>query len=173
MTAGKTGFQVLALQKKTLPTPEENMEAIRAMLKDYDGPAADFLVLPEIFICPYDNHCFPVYAQEAEGKVYQFLSELARGRHSYVIGGSVPEKADGKLYNTCWIFDREGSLIGRHRKIHLFDIDVKGGQYYKESDVLSAGEEITAFDTEYGRMGACICFDIRFPGLRFNNNASP
>jgi predicted amidohydrolase len=49
--------------------------------------------------------------------------------------------------------------------MHLFDIDVKGGQYYRESDTLSAGDKVTAFDTEFGRMGLCICFDCRFPEL--------
>ena len=96
---------------------------------------------------------------------YRFLSDLAQKRKAYVVGGSIPEFADGKIYNTSYIFDRKGGLIGKHRKIHLFDIDVKGGQYFKESDVLSPGREITVFDTEFGRMGVCICFDIRFPDL--------
>ena len=83
-----------------------------------------------------------------------------------MIGGSVPERdEEGKIYNTSYVFDRKGELIGKHRKVHLFDIDVPGGQYFKESDVLSPGKEMTVFDTEYGRMGVCICFDIRFPDL--------
>ena len=53
--------------------------------------------------------------------------------------------------------------IGKHRKTHLFDIDVKGGQSFKESDTLTAGNSGTVFDTEFGRMGVMICFDIRFP----------
>ena len=126
----------------------------------------DFLLLPEIFTCPYDNSQFPLFAQKDGDSVYCFLSELARTNHFYVIGGSVPERDEGgKIYNTSYVFDRKGELIGKHRKVHLFDIDVPGGQYFKESDVLSPGKAMTVFDTEYGRMGVCICFDIRFPDL--------
>ena len=137
---------ILALQKKTYASPRENMDAVRDMLDQYKGEMPDFLLLPEIFTCPYDNSQFPLFAQKDGDSVYCFLSELAWTNHFYVIGGSV-------------------ELIGKHRKVHLFDIDVPGGQYFKESDVLSPGKEMTVFDTEYGRMGVCICFDIRFPDL--------
>ena len=157
---------ILALQKKTYASPRENMDAVRDMLEQYKGEMPDFLLLPEIFTCPYDNSQFPLFAQEDGDSVYCFLAELARTNHFYVIGGSVPERdEEGKIYNTSYVFDRKGELIGKHRKVHLFDIDVPGGQYFKESDVLSPGKEMTVFDTEYGRMGVCICFDIRFPDL--------
>ena len=158
-------FHVIALQKKTYAEPRRNIAAVKSLLDTYDGPEADFVMLPEIFTCPYDNNCFPQFAESGEGETYRFLSNLARERKAYVIGGSIPELDDGKIYNTSYVFDRSGRLIGKHRKIHLFDIDVKGGQYFKESDVLSPGREITVFDTEFGRMGVCICFDIRFPDL--------
>ncbi len=158
-------FEVVALQKKTYTDPGQNRDAVKAMLDTYSGPDPDFVVLPEIFTCPYDNKCFPQFAESGEGETYRFLASLARERKAYVIGGSIPELEEGKIYNTSYIFDRGGKLIGRHRKIHLFDIDVQGGQYFKESDVLSPGTQITVFDTEFGKMGVCICFDIRFPDL--------
>jgi predicted amidohydrolase len=157
---------ILALQKKTYASPRENMDAVRDMLAQYKREKPDFLLLPEIFTCPYDNSQFPLFAQKDGDSVYCFLSELARTNHFYVIGGSVPERdEEGKIYNTSYVFDRKGELIGKHRKVHLFDIDVPGGQYFKESDVLSPGKAMTVFETEYGRMGVCICFDIRFPDL--------
>ena len=166
MQERKNECRVLAVQKKTRPSPRENMRAVRDMLDSYVGDAPDLILLPEIFTCPYDNSCFPVFAQEDGGEVCTFLSGLAARRHCYLIGGSVPERdADGKIYNTSYVYDRDGMLIGKHRKIHLFDIDVPGGQYFKESDVLTRGERATVFDTEFGKMGVCICFDIRFPDL--------
>ena len=53
----------------------------------------------------------------------------------------------------------------RCRKSHLFDIAVKGGQHFRESDTFTPGDEIVTFDTEFGRLGLCICFDMRFPEL--------
>ena len=159
-------MRILAIQKKTYESPRENMEAVRKILEERQGPAADFILLPEIFTCPYDNSCFPLYAQEDGGKVSSYLSDLAREQGAYLIGGSVPEKdREGRIYNTSYIYDRQGKRIGKHRTLHLFDIDVAGGQYFRESDVLSPGSSPTVFDTEFGRMGVCICFDIRFPDL--------
>lgn len=78
----------------------------------------------------------------------------------------MPERdATGRIYNTSYVFDRNGHQIGKHRKMHLFDIDVKGGQYFKESDTLTPGNQVTVFDTEFGKMGVCICYDFRFPEL--------
>ena len=156
-------MRVLAVQKKTLGTPAENLERVRRMLED--AAALDVIVLPEIFTCPYDNSCFPVFAQEEGGEVCRELSKIAGEHHAWLVGGSVPEREGDRIYNTSYVYDREGCLITKHRKIHLFDIDVPGGQYFKESDVLSPGEQVTVFDTEFGKMGVCICFDIRFPEL--------
>ena len=156
---------IAALQKRTCGTPDRNREAVCGMLEAYSGPVPDFLMLPEIFTCPYDNSCFPQFAESDGGPTYRFLSDLARSRQMYVIGGSIPETDGGRIYNTSYVFDRGGNLIGKHRKVHLFDIDVKGGQYFRESDVLSPGDKSTVFDTEFGKMGVCICFDIRFPDL--------
>ena len=55
--------------------------------------------------------------------------------------------------------------MSKHRKVHLFDIAVKDGQCYQESATLTAGDQITVFDTEFGKMGICICFDCRFPEI--------
>ncbi len=156
---------VLALQLKTEADPARNMAAVTRMLADTRPQSADFIVLPEIFICPYEHEMFPLYAQSEGGEVYRFLQALAAEKKACVIGGSVPERDGDKLYNTSWIFSAKGELIGRHRKAHLFDVDIKGGQYFKESDTFAPGEGITVFDTPCGKMGVCICFDIRFPEM--------
>lgn len=78
----------------------------------------------------------------------------------------MPEKDDeGRIYNTAYVFDRQGNCIAKHRKMHLFDINVKGGQCFRESDTLTAGDSVTTFETEFGIFGICICYDIRFPEL--------
>ena len=71
---------------------------------------------------------------------------------------------EGHVYNTAYVFDRTGQQIAKHRKMHLFDIDVEG-QYFKESDTLSPGNQVTVFETEFCKMGICICYDFRFPEL--------
>lgn len=126
---------------------------------------ADAAVLPEMFTCPYANKYFPEYAEEGVGPTRQALSEAAKRLGIYIIGGSLPEREGDKLYNTSFVYDRQGRQIARHRKMHLFDIDVRGGQRFFESETFTAGDDVTTFDTEFGKMGLCICFDIRFPEL--------
>ncbi len=74
----------------------------------------------------------------------------------------MPEKSGECIYNTCFVYDPGGRRIARHRKAHLFNVDIKGGQRYRESSTLTAGNETTVFDTPFGRFGVVICFDIRF-----------
>lgn len=159
-------IKVAAIQMPTLTDKMQNVRTAGIYLEKIKDEKPDFVILPEMFCCPYQTQNFPVYAEEEGGSVWQQLSEYANQYGIYLIGGSMPEKdAEGKVYNTSYIFDRQGKQIGKHRKVHLFDIDVTGGQTFKESDTLTAGDHDTVFDTEFGRMGVILCFDIRFPEL--------
>ena len=159
-------IKVAAIQMPTLTDKMQNVRTAGIYLEKIKDEKPDFVILPEMFCCPYQTQNFPVYAEEECGPVWQQLSEYANQYGIYLIGGSMPEKdAEGKVYNTSYIFDRQGKQIGKHRKVHLFDIDVTGGQTFKESDTLTAGDHDTVFDTEFGRMGVILWFDIRFPEL--------
>ena len=126
---------------------------------------ADVIALPEMWDCPYSNDYFREYAETADGETVKFMSDLAAELGVYLIGGSISEIDDDKVYNTAFCFDREGRMIGRHRKTHLFDIDVEGGIRFMESDTLTAGDSATVIDTEFGKIGVAICYDVRFPEL--------
>lgn len=90
----------------------------------------------------------------------------------YIIGGSIPEKDNDKIYNTCTVWDPSGNLIAKHRKVHLFDIDVKGGIRFKESETLTAGEQLTIIEIDGHKIGIGICYDIRFEEMaRLYRNA--
>lgn len=137
---------------------------------------AEIAILPEIFNGPYSSSLFPTFAEPKGGETYQALSKMASDNHIYLIAGSIPELKNGKIYNTSFVFDYNGQEIARHRKVHLFDIDIEGGQKFKESDTLTPGNDITVFDIDLNRIrnidkpqiltiGICICFDFRFPEL--------
>lgn len=159
-------IKVAAIQMPTVPDKMQNVRTVKRYLEKIKDKKPDFVILPEMFCCPYQTQNFPVYAEEEGGPVWQQLSEYAKQYGIYLIGGSMPEKdEEGNVYNTSYIFDRQGRQIGKHRKVHLFDIDVTGGQTFKESDTLTAGDHDTVFDTEFGKMGVMLCFDIRFPEL--------
>ena len=127
---------------------------------------ADIIMLPEMFNCPYNTENFLIYAEPEEGPCRTRMSDAARSCGRYLIAGSMPERdPQGRIYNTAYVFAPDGRILAKHRKMHLFDIAVKGGQYFRESETLTAGDEVTLFDTEFGRFGVMICYDIRFPEL--------
>lgn len=157
---------VVQLQTHVYSDKMKNIDMLTPKLWQAKEHNADFVCLPEMFACPYETKNFPVYAEEEGGPLWTALSGLAKQFHVYLSAGSIPEKDEkGNVYNTAFVFDRDGHQIAKHRKVHLFDIDVKGGQCFKESDTLTAGDSCTVFDTEFGKAGLCICYDFRFPEL--------
>lgn len=154
------------LQTPVSPEKGKNLDRVSEVMERDILRDVDLVTLPEMFACPYDTSAFPKYAEPEGGPTWQFLSKLAAEKKIYLSAGSIPEVDDeGKVYNTAYVFDREGQQIAKHRKVHLFDIDIEGGQAFRESATLSAGNKATVFDTEFCKMGLCICYDIRFPEL--------
>lgn len=143
----------------------KNFENAERMIREAAAHGCDFTALPEMWNTPYANEYFREYAETSEGESVRLMSSLAEELGIYIIGGSIAELENGKVYNTCFVFDRKGNIIGRHRKAHLFDIDMKGAVRFMESDTLTAGDEVTVVDTEFGRAGIAICYDVRFPDL--------
>lgn len=159
-------IKVAMLQSHVYTDKEENLRALHRKLEELVPEKPDLVTLPEMFNCPYQNCNFPVYAEKDGGPAWQALSAMAKEFGIYLSAGSVPEADDeGHIFNTAYVFDRQGDQIAKHRKMHLFDIEVEGGQSFKESDTLTPGDQVTVFDTEFGKMGICICFDFRFPEL--------
>ncbi len=159
-----------------------NIATARAALMEASANEATLAMLPECWNSPYSVKCFPEYAEcvpkvgdtleqmsEEKNPSYKMVSEVAKETNMWVIGGSIPEReSDGKLYNTCLVFNPDGKVVAKHRKVHLFDIDVQrddGHFKFKESDSLTAGDDITVVDTPWGGIGIAICYDIRFPEL--------
>lgn len=157
-------MRVVQIQLLVDTNKERNLEKLRAEVKKAAECGADLVTAGEMFDCPYVTSEFPEYAEKTGEATWQALSSMAAEYHVYLSAGSVPERDDqGHIFNTAYVFDRNGKQIAAHRKVHLFDVDIQGGQYYKESDTLTPGNCCTVFDTEFGRMGICICFDCRFP----------
>lgn len=166
----KQRLKLAQIQMHVCGDQKKNLQNAAEKIKEAALLGADLVCLPEMFCCPYENSCFPLYAQEEGGETDLFLSRIAEENGVYLSAGTVPEREvcveNGqrveKIYNTAYVYDRNGMKIAKHRKVHLFDIDIKGKQTFRESDTLTAGDKITVFDTEFGPIGLCICFDIRF-----------
>lgn len=161
-----TKIKIALCQMNVIDDKDENLRNAEMMINRSVTENADFIVLPEMFNCPYSNDKFIEYCEEQKNsKTLLKISQLALDNNVYILAGSIPEKEGSKLYNTSYLFNRNGEITAKHRKMHLFDIDVKGKITFMESDVLTAGGNVTIADTEFGKIGIGICYDIRFPEL--------
>jgi omega-amidase len=158
----------------------------RALQPPAGTPRPRLLMLPEIWNAPYAAARFGEYAEpvpepgsllaEGPSPSLAVLARLARRHGVSVIAGSIPERGSGgRLYNTATVIDAEGRLRAKHRKVHLFDVDVPGGIRFRESDSLTGGDQLTVLPgagdplatglAEPPNLGLLICYDIRFPEL--------
>ena len=91
-------------------------------LQEASSSGASLVVLPEMWNCPYSNDSFPSYAEDIDAGASPSaaaLAEAARGHAVTLVGGSIPERSDGKLYNTCLVYSKEGELLAKHRKVRF------------------------------------------------------
>ncbi|MCK8061590.1 MULTISPECIES: carbon-nitrogen hydrolase family protein [unclassified Fusibacter] len=158
-------MKIALIQMTVTDDKTRNMKTAKDWIEKASQEKAQVVVLPEMFNCPYDNSYFEDFAEVEGGLTYRFLSEQAKEYNLLLVGGSVPEREGSNIYNTSYIFDKNGKLLAKHRKAHLFDIAIENGIRFMESDVLTPGDQATVFDTDFGRVGLCICYDIRFPEL--------
>lgn len=160
-------LKVALVQLKVGADKAANLAHAQAKVSEAASNGAKLVVLPECWNSPYAVTAFPEYAEEVpKGETSEFLADLAKTTGVFLIGGSIPEIDGDKYYNTSVSYSPSGQLLGKHRKIHLFDIDVPGKIRFKESDILSPGTTETMIDLEgYGKVGLGICYDIRFPEL--------
>ncbi|KAH9321027.1 hypothetical protein KI387_015666, partial [Taxus chinensis] len=163
-------FKIALCQLSVTEDKERNIAHARTAIEAAADKGAQLIVLPEIWNGPYSNESFPVYAEDIDAggsasPSTSMLSEVAHSRGITIVGGSISERSGDHLYNTCCIFGKDGELKAKHRKIHLFDIDIPGKIFFKESKTLTPGNSPTVVETDVGRIGIGICYDIRFQEL--------
>ncbi|WP_129782381.1 carbon-nitrogen hydrolase family protein [Peristeroidobacter soli] len=139
-------------------------QLIRAVAK---AERPELIVLPEIWTYQGGNPAGARAAAElaGEGVAWRMLSSLARELGCVIHGGSINESADGRMYNTSFVFDIGGNQVARYRKIHLFDMIGSDASVYKESALYSRGAELATFSVGEFSFGCAICYDLRFPEL--------
>ncbi|MCI5867611.1 MAG: carbon-nitrogen hydrolase family protein [Methanosphaera sp.] len=158
-------FKIATCQMDVCENKDENIEHAIQLIKKASANDAKLITLPEIFNGPYDTAKFIEFAEdENDGQTLQAMSKTAKKHDIYLQAGSIAERCDDKIYNTAYLFNPDGEIIAKHRKMHLFDINTKTMKF-TESDTLTAGDKITTVDTDLGVISIAICYDVRFPQL--------
>ncbi|UFJ43065.1 carbon-nitrogen family hydrolase [Brevibacillus humidisoli] len=138
--------------------PEQNRAKMLEMVQSLQGRGerTDVLLLPELWDTAYDLHRLDEIADEGGASAQALLGDTANCLGGFVVGGSIAERVREKVYNTTYVFDRQGELIGRYAKAHLFRL-------MNEDKYLAAGDTEGLYQLDGHLAGSVICYDIRFP----------
>ena len=154
-------YAVAVCQMDSQKDKQENLRIAGEMIAENASKGAKIIAFPETM--NYIGSGLPRQAEPIPGPTTEFLCAAAVKHHVWLVSGSFPEqnKRD-KPYNTLVLIDPRGNIRCRYRKLHMFDIEVENTPSYRESDDSMAGNEIVLADTELGRLGFAICYDLRF-----------
>lgn len=148
------------IQMSMVEDQQKNLDKAVKMIGEAAKKGAQIVCLPELFSSLY----FPkekessVQAEPIPGPTSERLSKIAKQNKVVIVSGSIYEKDDDKSYNTSVVFDENGKIVGKYRKVH---IPQDSGFY--EQDYFDAGNSYHVFDTKYGKIGVLICFDQWYP----------
>lgn len=160
-------FLAAVVQLNCTSDESANWESARSLIERAAGYGARLVATPENtnYLGPHEEKVRR--AEPLEGPTVTRFADLARRLGVWLLLGSYNEKSDepSRCYNTSVLFSPEGKIVATYRKMHLFDVDVPGGVRFAESATCKPGEEVAVADTELGRLGLSICYDLRFAEL--------
>ncbi len=171
--ADRSPVTIAAVQMCATDDLAANLATCRRLGDQAGRAGAQVIVLPECFaflgqkegdkmaVAEVIDHAHP-------GPILDMLLELAANTGAVVIGGGMPETVAGdprRAYNTAVVVAPGRGVVGRYRKLHLFDVDIPGGATLRESDGTVAGDGALVVVAHGLRMGVSICYDVRFPEL--------
>jgi len=147
---------------------KRNIEKAMSGARDVSSLGADWVCLPEMFAFHGSYESLWENAEFEDGPLNEQLSKFARDHKVILFAGSVaerpPESRDGKVFNTQYVFGRDGSILAKYRKTHLFNlIGPEGEPLYCESEGYLAGSETVTLDVDGWLVGLATCYDLRFP----------
>jgi deaminated glutathione amidase len=156
-----------AVQMTSTAEVEKNLEAAERLIAAAAARGAELVGLPENFAFVRSEGQPAPEPQPLDGPWVRRFADLARRHRLTLLLGSLPERIEGetRVYNTSVLIGPGGETLASYRKVHLFDIDVPGLEHLKESKAVKRGESVVVADTQVGRLGLSICYDVRFPEL--------
>ncbi len=166
--ATSAGFTVACVQNCAEDDLARNIDEAVRLVRQAAAAGAELVCLPEHFACLEERDVLYLergYA-EAEHPALAVFPALARELGIVLALGSLSIRLpQGRVHNRSYVIDAQGAIIGSYNKIHLFDVQLKQGEMYRESATVEPGTARTLVDLPWGRLGLSVCYDLRFPHL--------
>jgi len=161
-------MRVAACQLNSRQDKSANIAVVLELLDRAADAGADLAVLPEyVDYLGTDDGALLAAESVPGGEATERFAAKARARGMWVLAGSIHARVGNgrRCANTSMLFDRDGQLVARYEKIHLFDVRVDGHAEYRESDTVAGGQDVVTANIDGVTTGLSICYDIRFPEL--------
>lgn len=160
-------YRVAAIQMNSTPDLEYNLSLAKDLLNEALKHDPSLVAFPENFLMFSANTQDLLKTAKKIDTLIETLQEWAAEEDIWLLAGSLPLESSvkNKITNSSLLFSPEGSLHAHYDKIHLFDVDVKNDQSYRESKNVSPGKKPVLASTAWAKIGMSICYDIRFPEL--------
>lgn len=159
--------KVAALQMCSSNKVQDNLNTAEQLIKQASEQGALLAVLPEMFVIFGEDAKNRIEIKESygSGPIQDFIGQLAQKYKIWIVGGTIPITCanPNKIRAACIVYDATGKQVARYDKIHLFDVTLSETEIYNESETIEPGCDSTVVDTPIGRLGLCVCFDLRFP----------
>ena len=156
-------FTVGLIQMHCSADPDDNLRRAEEKVRAAAKQGAQMVCLPELFrtqyFCQREDAALFDLAETIPGPTTEALSAVARETKTTVVVSVFERRARGLYHNTAVILDADGSTKGLYRKMHIPDDPL----YYEKFYFTPGDLGFKAFDTEYGRMGALVCWDQWYP----------
>lgn len=160
---------IAAIQTNSSDVIDYNLEVVAKYVESAKSEGAELVALPECFaLMPKNQQQLLACAEmHGVGKIQDAVAQWARELGIWIIAGTLPLRSDdsNRAFNSLLIYDNTGANVARYDKIHLFNIDIAGGERHYESDYTMPGNTHVLQQTPVGLLGMTICYDIRFPEL--------
>ncbi len=159
-------IKIAAIQINSSSNMLDNIAKIEDFSASAVASGAHFVVTPENAFLMAGNEQNKIYYNQDEHPAVKASAEIAKRHKIWFLAGSIAvAAANDKNYNRSILFNPKGEIAAKYDKIHLFDVEVGDGQTYRESSRIVAGNEAIIVDTEFGKLGMSVCYDLRFPHL--------
>lgn len=163
-----TAFRAACVQLRSTDDMAENIRDTVRWVREAAARGATFIATPEntTLMAPDGGAKLAQSCDEAHDPALPVFSALAKELKVWILIGSLAIKvSDSKTANRCFLFAPDGGIRARYSKIHLFDVQLASGETYRESNTVAGGGEAVVADTDMGKIGLSICYDLRFPQL--------